>query len=368
MTFASAYAPGRVELLGNHTDYNLGVVLGAAIDRGLTATGMARENGFVRLRSTAFPGCVETPVAQIRRREREAWANYSLGVVEQFLRAGHKIGGFSCEISGDLPLGCGLASSAALEVATAYLLSQLYDLSLTPLALAKLCQRAENEFVGVRSGLLDQVTSIFGKADHVIYFDCQSEEIRAVPFPEEFALVIADSGMKHSLIQSEYEVRWEECSTAARALNVASLREVTLRQLDKTWPSLDPILHRRARHVVGENERVWQALEALKAGDIPAIGALMNASHESSRINFENSTPELDQLVAIANSIPGVLGSRLTGGGFGGATVTLVNARRASAVADRIAGEYARRSGIDAQLFVCRCAAGAAALEGRKPK
>src|SRR2546423_992817 len=220
MTSASAYAPGRVELLGNHTDYNQGLVLGAAINRGLTATGRRRDDGIVRLESTAYLGCVETAIAQIRPRETEAWANYPLGVVQQFLNSGHKIGDFSAEISGDLPLGCGLASSAALEVVTACLVSRLYDLTLTPLALAKLCRGAENDFVGVRSGLLDQVASVLGKAGHVIYLDCQSEELRALPFPENLALMVADSGVRHKLTPGTYARRREQSSAAARSLDV----------------------------------------------------------------------------------------------------------------------------------------------------
>jgi galactokinase len=362
VTSAVAYAPGRVELLGNHTDYNQGIVLGAAIDRGLTAAGTTRDDNLVRLNSTTLTASIEIPLAQIRRQEKERWSNYGLGVVHEFLRAGCKLGGFSAEISGDLPPGSGLSSSAALEVAIGCLLVKLFDLHITPLALAKLCQRAENNFVGVRSGLLDQVSSIFGRADHLVYLDCRNEEIRTVPFPKELALIIADSGAKHSLVATQYNARREECAMAARALGLSSLREVTLPQLDDPELAIDPVLRRRALHVTGENDRVWRALEALKDGDALTLGDLMNASHESSRRNFENSTPELDLLVSIARAFRGVLGARLTGAGFGGVTVTLVEAARAMAVATGMAKEFASRTHHSPSVFVTRLANGAAPL------
>ncbi|MGZ5537337.1 MAG: galactokinase, partial [Chthoniobacterales bacterium] len=192
------------------------------------------------------------------------------------------------------------------------------------------------------------VTSIFGRANQLVYLDCQSKEIRTIPIPPDLALIIADSGVKRSLDDGEYNKRREECAAAARALGVASLREITVQQLQ----GLDPLLHRRALHIVGENDRVWRAVEALQRDDAATVGELMNASHESSRVNFENSTPELDQLVTIAQSLPGVLGARLTGGGFGGAIVALV--RRESA--DTAASSLRRH----ANVFVCRIADGAA--------
>jgi galactokinase len=284
--------------------------------------------------------------------------------VQQLIRAGHEIRGFEAEVTGDVPSGAGLSSSAAFEVATAGFLMKLHGFRLEPLEVAKLCQRAENEFVGVKSGLLDQATSVFGRADHLVYLDFQSEAITTVPFPPNFALVIADSGKKHNLLQSKYNLRREECAAAAGALRVTSLREVTPEHLDGARAALDPNLYRRAAHIVGENSRVWQAVEALRTGDAAAIGALMFASHESSRTNFENSTPELDMLVDVARSLPGVLGSRLTGGGFGGGTVTLVHAAEAERVAEQMRSAYAQRSGYAGAPFVCRIADGAAVQWG----
>ena len=360
MRSASAYAPGRVELLGNHTDYNQGVVLAAAIDRGLTVAGSSRPDRIISLRASAPHARVEVLLDDLKPRSDRRWANYPLGVVQQFIRAGHSIGGFDAEVTGDVPSGAGLSSSAAFEVATAGLLMKLFDLRLEPLEVAKLCQRAENEFVGVRSGLLDQATSVFGRADHVVHLDFQTDEIRTIAFPHDFALVIADSGKKHNLLQSKYNTRREECAAAAKALGVATLREVTPERLENARSTLDPVLHKRASHVVGENARVWQAIDALQSADAAKIGELMNASHESSRTNFENSTAELDTLVEVARSISGVLGSRLTGGGFGGGTVTLVHAAQAQLVAEQIGTRFSERTGVMTKPFVCRIADGAA--------
>ncbi|HEY0370049.1 MAG TPA: galactokinase [Chthoniobacterales bacterium] len=362
MSPASAYAPGRVELLGNHTDYNQGVVLAAAIDRGLTMAGISRRDDNIILTSRSAGSRVHATLRNIYVMEETPWANYALGVVEQFIRAGLVMRGFDAEVTGDVPLGAGLSSSAAFEVATAGLLMKLHEVRLGPMDVAKLCQRAENDFVGVRSGLLDQVTSVFGKADHLVYLDCQSEEVRTIAFPKGYSLVIAESGVKHSLIGSLYNTRREETAAAAEALGAETLRDVSPDHLEITRESVDEILWRRAAHVVGENDRVWRAVNALESQDVATLGQLMNASHESSRVNFENSTPELDDLVTIARSLPGVLGSRLTGGGFGGATVTLATADEAQRVAEEIRNRYAADHDHAPNTFVCQIADGAAVL------
>ena len=361
MSPASAYAPGRVELLGNHTDYNQGVVLGAAIDRGLTVAGISRRDESIILTSVSAADRVHVSLRNLQPQGNGHWANYPLGVVQEFVRAGFEIRGFEAEISGDLPAGAGLASSAALEVATAGLLMNLHELRLSPMEMAKLCRRAENDFAGVQSGLLDQAASVFGRAGEVVYLDCQKEEVRLIPFPADCALIIAESGSKHALVQSFYNTRREECATAADALGVESLREVTPEHLEVGGGALDPVIFRRASHIVGENDRVWRALAALESGDAETLGALLNASHESSRTNFENSTPELDRLVTLARSCPGVLGARLTGGGFGGATVSLVRANEAAAIMDAMKKDHAEETGLPLKIFLCRPSEGAAA-------
>jgi galactokinase len=356
MTRVEAYAPGRVELLGNHTDYNEGVVLGAAIDRGLSVAGERRDDGVITIRSSTM-GHVEVSSTGLQPLAENRWANYALGVARQLESLGVPVPGFNAQVEGDLPAGCGLSSSAAFEVATAFFLLKLAKRELPPLDIAKLCQRAEHEFIGVQSGLLDQVCSIFGRADHALFFDARSEEVRTIPFPPGLRLVIAESGRKRELTSGLYNDRRRETRAAAEALGVRALRDATPDTVAKS--DLAPLLLRRAAHVVGENDRVQRALELLDAGDGPGLGALINASHESSRTNFENSTPELDLLVEIARSLPGVLGARLTGGGFGGATVTLCEESRAEIIATELTREYSRRAKIEPRVFVCRLADGA---------
>jgi galactokinase len=351
-----AYAPGRVELLGNHTDYNQGVVLAVAIDRGLKVRGERRGDGLIALASSSF-GKFEIRREDLQPQTEPRWVNHVLGVVSELLDAGISIDGFSAEIDGDLPPGCGLSSSAALEVATAFLLLKLFDARLPPFEIAQLCQRAEHRFVGVRSGLLDQVTSIFGRAQHAVFFDARSEEVRTISFPPKLALVIGESGTKRELAEGLYNRRREETRTAATALGLVSLRDISPDELARS--DLAPLLRRRALHVVGENERVQRALGLLAQNDGPGLGALLNESHESSRRNFENSTAELDLLVEIARDLPGVFGARLTGGGFGGATVTLCESAATARIAQELAQSYRQRSGLKSRIFVCAVADGA---------
>jgi galactokinase len=352
----SACAPGRVELLGNHTDYNEGVVLGAAINRVICVFGVKNDRS-IRLTSADF-GEIEILAAELRPLQERRWANYILGVADELRKLHVPIRGFTADVSGDLPIGAGLSSSAAFELATALFLLKLFPARLAPLEIAKACQRAEHRYVGVQSGLLDQVISLFGRADHAVFFDCRSEEIRCVPFPAELALMIAESGKKRELAQGEYNLRTEETHAAARALGASALRDVSSAELDRR-NDLSALLRRRASHVIGENERVWRALKLLEAGDGIGFGKLMNESHESSRQNFENSTPELDLLVSIAQDLPGVLGARLTGAGFGGATVTLCERARAQQIAAELSRRYADATAIAPRVFVSRIADGA---------
>lgn len=353
----SAYAPGRVELLGNHTDYNEGVVFGAAIDRGLTTRGCKSIGGTISVSSRTM-GSVEMRASEIRPLVDNRWANYVLGVVSELRALSISIAGFSVEITGELPSGCGLSSSAALELSTALFLLKLHQRALPPLEIAKACQRAEHRFAGVQSGLLDQVTSLFGRADHAVFFDCRSEEVRTIPFPKGLALIIAESGKKRELASGDYNTRRAETRAAAVALHVTALRDMTSHELASRH-DLPELLRRRATHIVEENERVWRGVDFLMAGDGAGFGALLNASHESSRRNFENSTPELDLLVAIAQRLPGVLGARLTGGGFGGATITLCEQAAAEEVAQQLARRYRAESGITSRVIISAIADGA---------
>ncbi len=359
MSTTTAHAPGRVELLGNHTDYNEGVVLSAAIDRGVTIQGRAGANGKISLHSGTMESSVEADLAHIAPSEKTPWANYPLGVVWSFLGEKFPLGGFAAEISSDLPLGAGLSSSAALEVATAVFLKKMFGLEIDTLRLAKLCRKAENEFVGVNCGLLDQVSSAFGKKGHAIFLDCRNETVDTIAFPSGVELLITHSGVKHALVGGEYNERRLQCFEAAEKLGAKALRDVTSVRLSEAKDALPPLAYRRAAHVVGENERVLAGIEFLKSGDVKSFGELMFQSHKSSGDNFENSTPELDALVAIARDEPGVLGSRLTGGGFGGATVSLIERNAAERISANFTKKYKDRTGHDCQTYLCEIADGA---------
>lgn len=357
MNVASAFAPGRVELLGNHTDYNEGLVLGAAIDRGLTISGRARIDDVIKLRSSLM-GQVDINSRHFRPQTESTWANYVLGVDYELSQFGIPMSGFEATIEGNLPPRAGLSSSAAFEVATALFLLRLHGKRLPPMDLAKLCQRAENRFVGVQSGLLDQVMSIFGRANNLIFFDTRSEQVQLIRFPADLALIIADSGKQRELARGDYNLRREQTVAATQALGVRALRDASLADLEKRT-DLDPLLRRRARHVVGENERVQRAVELLNNGDPIGFGQLLNQSHQSSRANFENSTAELDLLVAVAQAIPGVLGARLTGAGFGGAIVALCRRGEADSAVRQLRESYRKETGVKTEMFVCQIGDGA---------
>ena len=352
----SARAPGRVELLGNHTDYNQGVVLGAAINRVIRVSGR-KNQGSIRVTSAGFAE-VELHPAELRPLQETRWANYILGVADELRHLNVPIDGFTAHVNGDLPIGAGLSSSAALELATALFLLKLFPLDLPRLEIAKACQRAEHLYVGVKSGLLDQIISLFGRAQHAVFFDSRSEQIRTVPFPASLALIVVESGRKRELASGDYNLRRTETQAAARAFGVRALRDLTSAQIYRRL-DIPELLRRRALHIVEENERVWRAVELLEAQDGRGFGQLMNASHESSRRNFENSTPELDLLTSIAQRLSGVLGARLTGAGFGGATVTLCERTAADAVALQLARDYTAQTGTKANVFVCEIADGA---------
>jgi galactokinase len=348
----SAEAPGRIEVLGNHTDYHEGMMLGAAIDRAVRVRGTARHDGRISLRSTFYPP-VELAIAELRPQQGNArWANYLLGVAGELLARGLSTGGFTAEIQSDLPIGAGLGSSGAVAVATAFFLLKLSECELPPLEVAKICQRAEHRFAGVQSGLLDQVMSIFGQANHLLCFDCRTEEVHALPFPDHLALIVADTGIKRELAAGKYNERRAETRGVAQMLGVSALRDISAAQLSAA--NIPERLRRRAAHVIGENERVRHARQSLERGDASGLGQLMSVSHESSRTNFENSTPELDELVELARKQPGVLGARLTGGGFGGAVVALCERAKADQTVRSLASAAA-------QVFVCRPADGALA-------
>jgi galactokinase len=355
MQSASSFAPGRVELLGNHTDYNGGVVLSAAIDLGISARGQARSDEKIRLTSEGLSGVVNADLETLA--PDDSWADYPLGVAKVLHDSGFPVAGFEANFSSTLPLGAGLSSSAAIEVSMAVLLTRLFNFQVPAIDLARLCRKAENEYVGVSCGLLDQVSSVFGKKDHAIFLDCRAETVETFPFPPGVGLLIVHSGVKHALSGGEYNERRNQCFEAAEILGVRALRDATSEQLAAAvMPSL---IKRRAAHIIGENERVFQAVDHLKRHDALALGRLMRESHRSSMENFENSTLELDALVEISCAQKGVYGARLTGGGFGGAIVALVSLSAIDEIAKAVEAEYFERTGHNGKAYKCLIGDGA---------
>jgi len=355
-----AFAPGRVEILGNHTDYNEGVVLSAAIDCGVTASVHRLLQRQIEVSSQTNQRTAIANLDELSPSAAEPWANYCFGVVRELMAVGWPAHGLGIEIASDLPVGAGLSSSAALEVATAFAAIDLANWSLAPMKIAQLCQKAENEFVGVKCGLLDQASSVFGEDNRAILLDFRSTTAETYQLPAGVSLLLLNSGIPHALTGGEYNERREQCQAAAAALKVTALRDATTNQVENS--DLDPLVKRRALHITGENERVFAGREALLAGDVDTFGELMFASHESSRHNFENSTPNLDALVEIAQSINGVIGSRLTGGGFGGSTVSLIRSELAQEIIDTMQREYLSATGAQCSAILTRPSQGARVL------
>ncbi|MCL5096679.1 MAG: galactokinase [Candidatus Omnitrophica bacterium] len=370
-------APGRLELLGNHTDYNEGLVMSLAIDKYIGMAGSPRPDGRIELVSSAFSNGDQFSADNPVKNPNATWADYIKGVLVQLRQRGIRFGGFNAAIHGTIPIGAGLSSSAALEVATALMVRQLYPYAvgstamagplkrdaqgeLPPLGvqeklvLARLCQAAENQFVGVNCGILDQVSSLFGKANHVILIDCRELSVQQTPLPGDVGVVVCDSGVKHALVAGEYNDRRRQCEEAARALGVKSLRCVEPKQLAAHRSKLGDSQYRCAYHVVGENQRVIFGERALRAGDFEQFGQYLYQSHESSRDFFRNSCPELDLLVELARGHRSCLGARLTGGGFGGATINLVKVAELEDFQRTIAAQFKGRTGRRMQPMSCR--------------
>lgn len=375
-------APGRLELLGNHTDYNEGLVMAIAVDKYVHMAAASRTDGKIKLVATAFPDAEEFSVSELKKNPDAPWADYVKGVIDQLRRRGIHVGGFNAAIDGSIPMGAGMSSSAALEVATALTVRRLYPFSLrdgapaapphrdehgglAPLGarekldLAKLCQAAENEFVGVKCGLLDQASSLFGKAHHAIELDFKSFSVEYAPMFGEIAIVTCNSGVKHQLVGGEYNELRELCESAAHKMGVKSLRLVDSQFLSGHRSELTEREYQCAFHVVGEIQRVVHGGRALQAGDFEQFGQYMFQSHESSRDFFRNSTKELDLLVTLAREQPACLGARLTGGGFGGATINLVKHDGLAQFTQAMSREYKQRSGIDMSPLVCQIVDGA---------
>jgi galactokinase len=363
-----AAAPGRVNVIGEHTDYNDGFVLPMAIERYTVIAAAPSGSKQIQLRSTANDQPATIDLAKpLKPFSKGTWANYPAGVVAGFVARNLDPGGFNAFIHSTVPLGGGLSSSAALEVATATLLEVITGRTLDPVEKALLCQKAEHEYAGVPCGIMDQFISVMGKPDHLLLLDCRTRKPELVAMSDpSVALLITNTNVKHELGSGEYAKRRAQCEAAAKVLGVASLRDATLAALESAKSRMDDVVFRRARHVIGEIERTPRAAAEIRASKWPAAGELMYASHRSLRDDYEVSCSELDAVVDIAAGIGqkgGVFGCRMTGGGFGGCTVAMVQNQAVDAISKKIGEEYEKRTGIKATMFVSRPAGGATVIK-----
>jgi galactokinase len=363
-----AAAPGRVNVIGEHTDYNDGFVFPMAIDRYAVIAAAPAAGTRVQMQTTAGNQPATIDLDQpLRPAPRGTWYNYPLGVIAGFAARGVKIPGFDALIHSTVPLGGGLSSSAALEVSTATLLESITGTKLDPVDKALLCQKAEHDYAGMPCGIMDQFISVMGRENHILLLDCRTRKTELVPMNDaSVALLITNTNVKHELTGGEYSTRRSQCEQAAATLNLKSLRDADMPKLEAGKGKMDPVTYHRARHVIGEIERTTAAAQETKASNWAKVGELMYASHASLRDDYEVSCSELDAVVEIAQGIGqqgGVYGCRMTGGGFGGCTVALVKATSVQAISDRITSEYEKRTKIKPTLFVSRPAAGATVIQ-----
>jgi galactokinase len=355
-------APGRVNLIGEHTDYNDGFVMPAALEFSTWVAASPRKDDTFVVASREFNDEFEFSLAGPASRQHR-WTDYVQGVAITMKAAGFQFSGADLMIASDVPMGAGLSSSAALEVATGFALLQLAGTKPDLTQLARLCQRAENEFVGTRCGIMDQFISCLAEQGHCLMIDCRSLEYEKLPLPERCALVISNTMVRHELASGEYNLRRQQCEEGLEILRrsmpqARSLRDISLQQLEEYAGELPEILYRRCRHVITEIQRVLDAAAALKQGELERLGGLMRQSHLSLQQDYEVSCPELDLMVEIASAQPGVYGARMTGGGFGGCTISLVKSEAAQQVVDRVAAEYQQKTGIRPEIYVSAAGAG----------
>jgi len=360
-------APGRVNLIGEHTDYNDGFVLPAAIGFSTFVAAAPRSDGKLVIRSQNFPGEFSFEVSNLPASRLGQWCDYVLGVAVTFQQTGYPVSGASLLVQGEVPVGAGLSSSAAVEVATALALVNLNQCDVSLPDIAKLCQKSEDEFVGARVGIMDQYVSCLGKAGHALFLDCRSLEFKPVPIPPSLRFVICNTMVKHELASGAYNQRREECEQGTRMFakldpQVRALRDVSIDLLERHAHELPETVRKRCLHVVQENQRVLEAVRCLQAGDLGSLGELLRASHNSLRDLYEVSCRELDIMVEAAEGLPGYCGGRMTGGGFGGCTVNLVRDDDAENFAAQIAQRYRHATGIDPQIYICGAEDGAQTL------
>jgi galactokinase len=350
-------APGRVNLIGEHTDYNLGLVMPAAVDLYCAVAIAARSDRELHAYSAHFGDKVGIDLESPRPSPRGDWSDYVIGTALALQNSGYELRGADLVVSGEVPLGSGLSSSAAIEVSTGAALLAISGQALDRKQLALACQRAENEFVGARCGIMDQFISAHGRSAHALMLDCRSLESRLLPVPPGLRLLVANTGVKHQHAAGEYNARRQQCEEGVRLLasaipGIHSLRDVSAAQLEQNRRLLPELIYKRCRHVVSENERVLHMAKGLSTGDVESVGKNMAESHRSLREDYEVSCSELDIMVEIAAGLRGVIGARMTGGGFGGCTVNLVDAQQAEFTPLELTRQYQGRTGIRPEVYV----------------
>jgi galactokinase len=357
-------APGRVNIIGEHTDYADGFVMPAAIDFATLAAISPRTDSTIAIRSINFDEEVSYPVDHLPAKASHHWFDYPLGILSVLREAGITIPAFSLTLNGDVPIGAGLSSSASIEVASTVAVLSLTTADIALPRIAQLCQRAENQYVGASTGIMDQFIACCGAKDHALLLDCRSLEYRLAPIPSHLSLVIANSMVKHSHAGGEYNTRRSEVEEGTALLRrhrpeIRLLRDATLDDLARWGSEMRPEVLKRCRHIITENIRTVAAADALETGDLKTLGRLMYEAHASYRDDFEASCPECDTLVDLAKKEPGCIGARLTGGGFGGCTVNLVENANAPAFSEHLREGYREATGIEADIYLCHASAGA---------
>lgn len=350
-------SPGRVNIIGEHTDYNDGFVLPMAIDFSTRVALRPRKDQMVKILALDKGESLDFSLNAIER-GRGGWKEYVTGVAWALQDAGNKLNGWEGVVSGDVPIGAGLSSSAALELALARAFAQTSGLEWNPTQMARICQKAENHWVGINSGIMDQLISACGKKDFALMIDCRSLKIQQVPLPKDTQFVILDTSTRRGLVDSAYNERRAQCDAVACHFNVKALRDINPEQLQERAGFLDLTLYRRAQHVISENQRVLDAEKALKRGDAAALGLLMNQSHTSLRDDYAVSREELDQMVAIAQGQPGCYGARMTGAGFGGCAVALVAEDQTKNFQVEVVKQYRAKTGLDPKVYISSAAGG----------
>jgi galactokinase len=354
-----------VNLIGEHTDYNEGFVLPMAIDRAVWLAAAPRPDRRVRAMAATLDRQDEFDLDGLRPDPDIHWANYVRGVLAVLERRGHVLHGIDLSYAGDVPIGAGLSSSAAVEMAVAVAARDLDDLPLSAVEVARVGQQAEHEFAGTQCGLMDQLISAVGRAGQAMLIDCRSFDWQAVPLPSDAAVVVCDTGKRRGLADSAYNERRAQCEEGARRLGVPALRDLDVETFEAHARELPPLIRKRCRHVVHENDRALSGAAALRRGDLETFGRLMKESHTSLRDLYEVSSDELDVMAALAQSQPGCYGARMTGAGFGGCAVALARTDAVQDVAGQVATCYQKATGRSASVYVCRAADGAGLVEKR---